>query len=237
MYNCYNKINIVGTQRTGGIVGYAHLNNTIENCFNLGNIKSTADNNVHVGGIVGCAGSGCIIKNCYNKGNCEGVDQIGGIIGTSEGTIENCYNTGNIKSGDDVGGIVAIGNSTSISNCYNLGNLEGYSIGGITSVSNYIISNCYNSGRFSLLNGGISAGIVRSSGNISKLENNYYLTGTDTLGVKYDGSFEVTKDKAGSYEATDTMPSVISVINGENAFIEDTKNINNGYPILSWQTK
>ena len=235
LYNCYNKINIVGTHRTGGIVGYAHLNNTIENCFNLGNIKSTDDNNVHVGGIVGYAGSGCIIKNCYNKGNCEGVDQIGGIIGTSEGTIENCYNTGNIKSGDDVGGIVAIGNSTSISNCYNLGNLEGYSIGGITSVSNYIISNCYNSGRFSLLNGGTSAGIVRYSGNISKLENNYYLTGTDTLGVKYDGSFKVTKDKVGSYEATDTMPSVISVVNGNNAFKEDTKNVNNGYPILSWQ--
>ena len=237
LYNCYNKINIVGTNCTGGIVGYAHFDNTIENCFNLGNIKSTADNNVNVGGIVGCAGWDCIIKNCYNKGNCEGVDQIGGIIGTSGGTIENCYNTGNIKSGDDVGGIAAIGNSTEIKNCYNLGNLEGYSIGGITSVSNYIISNCYNSGRFSLLNRGTSAGIVRSSGNISKLENNYYLTGTDTLGVKYNGSFEVTKDKVGSYEATDTMPSVISVVNGDNAFKEDTKNVNNGYPILSWQTK
>ena len=67
------------------------------------------------------------------------------------------------------------------------------------------------------------------------MENNYYLTGTDTLGVKYDGSFKVTKDKVGSYEATDTVPSVISVVNGNNAFKEDTKNVNNGYPILSWQ--
>lgn len=31
------------------------------------------------------------------------------------------------------------------------------------------------------------------------------------------------------------MPSVISVINGDNAFVEDTNNINNGYPILKWQ--
>lgn len=33
------------------------------------------------------------------------------------------------------------------------------------------------------------------------------------------------------------MPSVISVINGDNAFVEDINNINNGYPILKWQVK
>ena len=35
----------------------------------------------------------------------------------------------------------------------------------------------------------------------------------------------------------DEMPSVISVINGDNAFVEDTNNINNGYPILKWQSE
>ena len=35
----------------------------------------------------------------------------------------------------------------------------------------------------------------------------------------------------------DEMPSVISVINGDNAFVEDTNNINNGYPILKWQAE
>ena len=31
------------------------------------------------------------------------------------------------------------------------------------------------------------------------------------------------------------MPTLLSVINSENSFEEDTNNINNGYPILSWQ--
>ena len=35
----------------------------------------------------------------------------------------------------------------------------------------------------------------------------------------------------------DEIPSVISVINGDNAFVEDTNNINNGYPILKWQAE
>lgn len=33
------------------------------------------------------------------------------------------------------------------------------------------------------------------------------------------------------------MPSVISVINGDNAFVSDTNNINGGYPILKWQVR
>lgn len=35
----------------------------------------------------------------------------------------------------------------------------------------------------------------------------------------------------------DQMPTVLSVINSDNAFVEDTNNINNGYPLLAWQVK
>lgn len=43
-----------------------------------------------------------------------------------------------------------------------------------------------------------------------------------------------TRENIGELE---TLPSVIEVINGDNAFVVDTNNINKGYPILAWQVK
>ena len=36
-------------------------------------------------------------------------------------------------------------------------------------------------------------------------------------------------------DSIDKFPSVLEVVNVEGAFEEDRSNINNGYPILSWQ--
>ena len=59
---------------------------------------------------------------------------------------------------------------------------------------------------------------------------NYFLNTTATYGIKdtssNDGAEPLTIDK---------MPTVISVINGDNAFVEDKKGTNGGYPILKWQ--
>ena len=63
-----------------------------------------------------------------------------------------------------------------------------------------------------------------------KIVNNYYLKGIASYGLGYYSS-----DYNASPLEASQMPSVISVINGDNAFVEDTNNINNGYPILKWQ--
>ena len=63
-------------------------------------------------------------------------------------------------------------------------------------------------------------------------EKNYYLQGTASFGI---GSLQ--SNVGAESLSQDQMPSVISVINGDSAFVEDTNNINNGYPILKWQAE
>ena len=126
--------------------------------------------------------------------------------------------------------------STLISNCYNCAQVNatavtnvGYS-GGIVGKSDSTecnITNCYNKGNSN--HGGI-AGEISSESKI--LNNNYYLTETANVGI-YKLGTNVTDNTI----ALNVMPSVLSVINGDNAFVEDTNNINGGYPILKWQSK
>ena len=249
--NCYNKAKVIGGC-AGGITGVN--NGTISNCYNEGEIISKITSSGKAGGIAGVLGansSNAKISNCYNRANITSMGgHAGGIVGqsTTATTTENSYNYGHIKAPDDVGGITgcaeAYQNYNYTRNCYNLGKVEGTSensndVGGVVGYAQREIKNCYNSGEL-LVNQkskGNNVGGILAYSNSATLTNNYYLTGTAKVGLSNIFGSVQTEDKAGRYEATDTMPSVISVINGENAFIEDTKNINNGYPILSWQTK
>ena len=242
--NCYNKANVEG-EIVGGIVGENRGN--ISNSYNKGKISGTG----YAGGIAACMTNTKKIENCYNSGEVTSTKYYaGGITGRSStaSTVKNCYNYGNINGYEYVGGIIgcayAYQNYNDTINCYNLGKVEGTSensnnVGGVVGYAQREIKNCYNSGEL-LVNQkskGNNVGGILAYSNSATLTNNYYLTGTAKVGLSNIFGRVQTEDKAGSYEATDTMPSVISVINSKNAFIEDTKNINNGYPILSWQTK
>lgn len=96
--------------------------------------------------------------------------------------------------------------------------------------------NNYNFGK---VTGQIGGGILGGQYQLSDYtkfavvtRNNYYLNSTASYGI---GAYS-KNDNASPLEASQ-MPRVISIINGDNAFIEDTNNINNGYPILKWQVK
>ena len=131
------------------------------------------------------------------------------------------------------------GSSTSKVNSYNIGTIS--SPNGHAGVvgqlyTNGIIENSYNLGYLGETN---MAGIVDSiytDGN-QQLINNYYLNTTATYGILWSkNSNYPTKSNTGTTPLSrEEMPSVISVINGDNAFVEDTNNINGGYPILKWQ--
>lgn len=60
-----------------------------------------------------------------------------------------------------------------------------------------------------------------------------WLTGTaeKVIGTEVN----VTKNNIKEIRNINDMPSILSVINFENCFIEDINNINNGYPILNWE--
>lgn len=108
--NCYNKTNIQNssddyTAETGGLIGFiAAGENSIKNCYNLGNITS---NTKYVGGLIGYTditfGNTNVI-NCYSKGDITGNEYTnyyytGGLIGCSERSylnFENCFVVGKI---------------------------------------------------------------------------------------------------------------------------------------------
>ena len=138
----------------------------------------------------------------------------GGIGGYSRNKTEfkNLFNIGNITVENKgmnscVGGILGMVEEIDIGNNYNIG----------------VLKNLNSTGRV----GGI-IGVMYGSNLISDCK---YLTGTCDVGIGNNVSFTGITE----LDSIDKFPSVLEVVNGEEAFKEDTNNINNGYPILEWQ--
>lgn len=243
--DCYNIGNItakgIDFTHAGGISGEG---GEFNGCYNAGAItaqKIPSENSVGftAGGISG--GASYHIYNCYNTGNITSAKNAGGISPVQYNNISNCYNTGDIIGDCGVGGIVYYGGSC-IQNCYNAGfvktNNSSYTLSGIVAYAgnkSAIIDNCYSEG--SLYNSH-ARGIVYTlqTGFEGSITNCWYKKGTAALGVASNA------DKDGVCTSTDTMPvTVLEVLNKlttnviEAKFVEDTENINNGYPILNWQ--
>ncbi|MCD8332160.1 MAG: bacterial Ig-like domain-containing protein, partial [Oscillospiraceae bacterium] len=178
-----------------------------------------------VGGIVGkigktmynnspSVGVGAIIENCANYASIYGTDAKGtaGICGASwnGGIIRNCCNFGDIHSSyaGPCGGITGY-NEVSIINCYNVGTVENTA-----------------AGRY-------AEAIGSDNGGSYILENNYYLKDSASNGGYYnppsgceDECIEMTAEEM----RTEAFISLLN--NGGRAFVYDSDNINDGYPIL-----
>ena len=171
--------------------------------------SNSSSGNPYIGGIVGKSFAGNIF-NCYNNGNIEQNNfSVGGITGGADNTIvKNCYNSGEIISNKEAsGGIVGSGHNTIIKECYNKGNISGKS-----------------EQKPNAFEGGIAGGSY-SADNIELCKWH-----SDTIEYAV-GSLGITD----GYTINLEMPDIISIINDENTFKEDTNNINNGYPILNWE--
>ena len=179
-----------------------------------------------------------MLKNCYSAStvNSNGEQFSSGLVGyvSNLSIIENCYNYGEVVGNHEAGGIVG-GLQGTIMNSYNAGVVTGLTTSGVIAGQYYTdndvnptIINCYNSS--SVTGGGIIGKIVYNG--VYSLKNNYYLKGSASYGI-----YSKKSDEGASPLSQDEMPSVLSVINRDNAFVEDTNNINNGYPILKWQAE
>lgn len=225
-----NSSYIIGNRSQAAISGRGGM---IKNIFSSATVKGTAIT-------AGICGEGCNIIDSYNAGNIiNGTEDItGGILG-GWGTVKNSYNYGSVASkAFSIGGIA--GWETRSYYNYNLGSVNSAmsSIGGIIGASSgdKIIEHCFNSG---VINSPYAGGIFGNQYGVNeiknltiKLTNNYYLSGSASYGL---GTYR--SNQGAEPLSQDEMPSVISVINGDNAFVEDTNNINNGYPILKWQAE
>ena len=229
---CYNKGNIVAkggnnTMIVGGVCGYLN-NGSLKNSYNSAEINidtktiAGSTTTTAIGGIIGEAFGKMDIINCYNSGEiiCKAVDKliIGGIVAYQRSDTEtrNVFNVGKITTEDDsenltIGGILGMEDGGSVSNSYNIGIIDSK-----------------NENSQSL---GSIIGIKYSSKTVA---NCYFLTGTYSVGLGYNNlSTEITGIK--ELQDISEFPSMLSVVNEDKAFKEDTYNINNGDPILYWQ--
>ena len=236
--NIFNPAGIAGQNNSSGI---------IQKCYTSGTIVCSANN---AGGI--STWSSGTITDCYNSINIQSILEtdlqdkeirMGGIASSSSstGTISNCYNIGKIEctaTADNgkfkIGGIV--GMNGNINNCYNMGNIilnaeraQSVFLGGISGhMDRVLLENCCNTGRLSGKNdtdlriGGIVG--YRNQGTLTLC---YYLKDIAEKGVGYGSDDTILVEKKLD------MPDIISILGSE--FKEDTNNINNGYPILTWQ--
>lgn len=228
--NVYNKGTISGKNLTGGIAGYSIGN--IEDSYNIGDVSGYSN----IGGIAGIHGSNAI-KNAYNLGNITGTYETGGIAGQlgpisgekgSKALILNTINIGNItveyeennptNDTRSFGGIAGLANAIDntevlLTNNYSLGKIKlnsGYE--SLTENVDYYLGSVY--------------GKTESLKTINITNNNYYVYGTKGIGLN-----NLDIDFTRKISANE-VPNLLSIINENNSFKEDTKNINNGYPIF-----
>ena len=195
--------------RIGGIVG--NLYGTIHNSYNKVNIYVTGSEvNLFVGGISGVIMEG-EVNNSYNRGNILVTSNnitkglIGGIIGDNS----DIYIYGTFQSNLYAGGIFGYNRDSTLENGCNIGNI----------ISNAIVMGTYNEV-------GLIVGLNYTTGVI---KNSYYLSGFAIQGIGTNwGVSEIS-----AIDDLQDMPTILEIVG--DAFKEDNNNINNGYPILSWQ--
>ena len=200
-----------------------------------GIVASTDAKSGDAGGIVGRAiGTTNKIINCGNEAAVSGGCNVGGILGNNQAyntkiTVLNCYNMGHISASDRAGGIVGRcgGSSLSVTNCYNTGEITSNNYAaGVIAGSNFgwTVSSCYNTGKISSKNTS-NIGAFTTSDN-DAASNSFYLEGSIPAGAKTSGATAMS-DAAMRTE----LPDKLGAGNWKTV-----RGVNNGYPVLSWQT-
>ena len=228
---CFNTISGIYTNsslKNRGLFGFIK-EATIKN---LGIVNGNIQGNSRTGAIVGYAYQNSKIINCYNSSDVNSTGSFaGGIAGfiKDETIIESCYNIGNITTTytAEIGGIVGGMQNAGIKNCYNAGMIEGPYAGGVSGkvYTSASIENCYNIGNLKATTLALS---INTSGNsLVNFKNNYYLENT------VNGLNDIYPQEECKVKNSQEMKELYYALG--KSYKEDTANINNGYPILSWQ--
>ncbi len=231
--NCKNKGKIDGGYETGGIVGAQYENGKISRCVNEGIFIETFAT-YQKGGILGLNSGNGIVEYCSNLSDIEFYwdSSHGGIVGDNKGNgiIQYCFNKGNLNQERYFIGGIAGSNVATIQYCYNTGNISTTKGNGVSSNAGVYgigssgnVKNCYNIGEIKCLQGGRPYQIA---GPDATIQNSYY------LGTNSDD--ETCKDL--EFMKTQDFVDLLNADNGE-IFCMDEDVINDGYPILSWQSE
>ena len=200
-----------------------------------GTVVSSNASSGDAGGIVGRAiGTKNTITDCGSEATVSGGSYCGGILGNSQNgscalEITGCYNSGRVSAKDRAAGIVARFNGSSsaitLNTCYNTGEITSESYAsGIYGSNSVTISDSYTVGAISGKDASSSSAF--STGSYDTLTNCYYLTGSVPTGAKV-GAATAMSDAAMRTELLDKL--------GADNW-KTVRGVNNGYPVLAWQT-
>ena len=209
MENCHvtDTVTVSGAAYVGGVSGYQ--DGTITRCSNAAVVVATGNN---VGGVTGYVQSNAstAMTECFNTGSVKGNSVVGGLTGNlyNGGTISACYNTGDVEAAGTAGGLVG-------------------------SFRYGTIKNTYHSGTITAANVGSVAGKLEWTTGQKTLENVYVLNGSmETVGSL--NKCNIQNGTAVSKTAEELKELTAAELGDK--FTADTGAVNDGYPILKWQT-
>ncbi len=181
----YSEGRVTGTKILGGLFGNLGENKQLKNSFSRAVVEASQST---AGGLAGEVRSGASIANSYTEsGAVLGVDNVGGIVGTLEGTLENVYSKVPVTStGRRAGGVVGYATNSSILNVYSIANhnvmdLSGGLIGEMLSST---LSNSYATGGLVSLGndvGGLIGRVSVGELEVSSISKSYSKGLVDTL--------------------------------------------------------
>ncbi len=204
--------------RSAALFGDTSSNAVIQNLSVYDSVSNTnSTSSAAAAGIVARLTNG-VVRNCSFSGVVTGGNWTGGIVGTGSGTITGCANYAKVKgiTENNTGGIFGYYNtSTDIQSCYNTGAVTGGGIVGYA--SNTDIIDCYNAGKCTFAINATASQYI---------QNTYALQGCG----KVTGNVDVLSKNAF------TDGTLLEYLDSED-YVADEENINNGYPILKWQSK
>ncbi len=210
-------VTVSGGDNVGVMVGYLTGAATIENCYVTGTVTGTDTLGGFVGNLYSTGGARTqVISSSYSDVDVTGSggnSLVGGFTGQCSAAIDNCYSIGGVSNAATSGGFAGkLRGSGSLTNCYSTGSVSGTSsTGGFLAVlqNNQTVSNCFWD--------------TQTSGESSSAAG----TGKTTSEMK-----DYTTFTAAGWDF------VSETANGTNDYwdADQLQTVNNGYPILSWQT-
>ncbi len=243
---------------SSGITGQSF--GVIEKCYSKTKIEVSSNNSssiqTNVGGIAAIVNDD-YIKSCYNVGEINinlnaGVEiLVGGITAqNNKKNVENCYNIGkiNIKANVQATKMIQVGNiigynseNAEINNCLNAGQISVSSLNDNNNIvigniigDSYLgtINNCYNIGEIDLENSTLqNIGQIVGRALSTTFSNCYGVIEENVSTIGYDrGNNTINNVKL---KEKNEIPEILQVIGTD--FENDSKNINQGYPVLEWE--
>ncbi|MBP1630652.1 MAG: filamentous hemagglutinin family outer membrane protein [Bacteroidetes bacterium] len=227
------------TKDNFGLFGYIK-NATIKD-LGISNINIRAKDNV--GGLVGNMDASSAIEACFVYGYINGVSNVGGLVGnsrTASCSILKSFSNTTIDAQTNVGGLVGNHSGGAISNSYS--NSEIYSstygnnyVGGIIGLANSAsnLTNVYSTCK--IIRNGTNTNFGKIKGNNIGSNTNCY--SRDSVFVNYTNITPSGYNETAMTNADLRNSSFITTLGGSTYWKADysSGNINDGYPILSYQ--